>query len=131
MPDRWTHVTHVGRSSGSVRRRACDLPYPASGRRSRPPVAFPACVSTRASRCQRPGCCPLFHAPNPSATSTDCPVASDGGGGDSPARERRRIRPAIATSLPLRASAAEAQAADRSLIASVRLSAPAFLHRTA
>jgi len=40
------------------------------------------------------------------------------------------VRPAIALS-PLRAPAAEAQAADRSLIASVHLTARAFLHRTA
>jgi len=40
------------------------------------------------------------------------------------------VRPAIALS-PLRAPAAEAQAANRSLIASVRLTARAFLHRTA
>jgi len=43
-------------SAGCVRRRACGLPYPASGQRLRPPVAFPACVSTRA-----PGRCPPFH----------------------------------------------------------------------
>jgi len=29
---------NVGRSSGRVRRQACGLPYPASGRRSRPPA---------------------------------------------------------------------------------------------
>ena len=44
-------------------------------------------------------------------------------------RERRRVRPAIAHSR--RSPTAEAQAADHSLIASVRLSARAFLHQTA
>jgi len=44
-------------------------------------------------------------------------------------RERRRVRPAIAPSP--RSPTAEAQAADHSLITSVRLSARAFLHQTA
>ena len=34
---------NVGRSSGRVRWRACGLPYPASGRRSRPSVALHVC----------------------------------------------------------------------------------------
>jgi len=69
-----------------VRWRACGLSYLASGWRSRPPVAFPACVSTRVPRHQRPGCCQPFHAPIPPATSTDCLATSNRGGGDSPAR---------------------------------------------
>ena len=78
VPDRQTRVTHAGRSSDRVRWRACDLPYLASGWRLRHPVTFPACVLTRASQRRRPSCCPPFHAPNPPATLTDCPVASDG-----------------------------------------------------
>ena len=46
-------------------------------------VAFPACVSTRAPRRWRPSRCLPFHVPIPPATSTNCPVASDGRGGDS------------------------------------------------
>ena len=38
-------------------------------------------VSTNASRRRRPSRCPPFHVPNPPATTTDCPVASEGGGG--------------------------------------------------
>jgi len=40
-----------------------------------PPVAFPACVSTRVPQRR----CLPFHAPIPPATSTDCSAASDGG----------------------------------------------------
>jgi len=66
----------VGLSSGRIRRRACGLPYPASSRQLRPPpVAFPACVSTRVPQRR----CLPFHAPIPPATSTDCSAASDGG----------------------------------------------------
>ena len=61
-----------------VRRRACGLPYPASGRRLRHPIAFPV------PRRWRPGHCPPFHAPILPATLTDFPAAFDGG--DSPAR---------------------------------------------
>jgi len=40
---------------------------------------------TGAPRRWRPGRCPPFHVPTPPATSTDCPAASNGGGGgDSP-----------------------------------------------
>ena len=46
---------NVGRSSGGVRRRACGLLYPASGRRSRPSVALHVCVLTGAPRRRRPG----------------------------------------------------------------------------
>jgi len=64
-------------SSDRIRRRACGLPYPAFGRRSRPSV----CVLTGAPRRRRPGHCPPFHGPiPPPATSTDCPAVSDGGG---------------------------------------------------
>ena len=75
-------------STGRVQRRTCGLPYPASGRRSRPSVALHVCFLTGAPRRRRPGRCPPFHAPIPPATSTNChcPAASDGGGGDSPAR---------------------------------------------
>ena len=37
-------------SSGRVRRRACGLPYPTSGRRSRPSVALHVCFLTGAPR---------------------------------------------------------------------------------
>ena len=60
-------------SSGRVRQRACGLPYPASGRRSRPSVA---------PQHRRPGRCLLFHAPIPPASSG---VRRGGGGSDSPA----------------------------------------------
>jgi len=71
---------NVGRSSSRVRRRACGLPYPASGRRLRPSVALHICISTRVPRRRRPSRCPPFHAPVPPATSTDCPATSDGRG---------------------------------------------------
>jgi len=64
--------SNVGRSSGRVRWRAYCLPYPASGRRSRPSVALHVCFLTGAPRRRRPGRCPPFHAPIPPATSTDC-----------------------------------------------------------
>jgi len=68
-------------SSGRVRRRACGLPYPASGRRSRS-VALHVCFLTGAPRRRRPGRCSPFHAPIPPASSG----VRRGGGGDSPAR---------------------------------------------
>jgi len=81
---------NVGRSSGCVRRWACGLPYPASGRRSHPSVVLHICFLTGAPRRRRPGRCPPFHVPIPPATSTDCPAASNGGRrgfpSDSPAR---------------------------------------------
>jgi len=68
-------TTHnVSRSSGRVWRRACGLPYPVSGRRSRPSVALHVCFLASAPRRRRPGRCPPFHAPIPPATSTDCPA---------------------------------------------------------
>ena len=66
-------------SSGRIRRRACGLPHPASGWRSRPSVTLHVCVFTGAPRRRRRGRCPPFHAPTP-ATSTDCPAVSDGRG---------------------------------------------------
>ena len=81
-------------SSGRVRRRACGLPYPAIGRRSRPSVALHVCFLTGAPRRRRPGHCPPFHRPFSRAHLPPCdvdrlssPAVSDeGGGGDSPAR---------------------------------------------
>ena len=88
---------NLSRSSGRVRRRACGLPYPVSGRQSRPSVALHVCFLASAPRRRRPGRCPPFHAPIPPATSTDCPAASDGGGGDSlahrPGADGRRTFP--------------------------------------
>ena len=52
-------------SSGRVRGRACGLPYPASGWRSRPSVTLHVCVLTGAPRRRRRGRCPPFHAPPP------------------------------------------------------------------
>ena len=69
-------------SSGCVRRRACGLPYPASGRRSRPSVALHVCFLTGAPRYRRPGRCSPFRAPIPPASSGVRRVV----GGDSPAR---------------------------------------------
>jgi len=74
---------NVGRLSGHVRQRACGLPYPTTGRRSCPSVALHVCFLTAAPRRWRPGRCLPFHVPIPPATSTNCPVASDGRGGDS------------------------------------------------
>ena len=67
-------------SSGRVRRRACGLPYPASGQRSRPSVALHVCFLTGAPRRRRPGrcCCSPFHVPIPPASSG----VRRGGGGD-------------------------------------------------
>jgi len=156
-------VTHVGRSSGRVRRWACGLPYPASGRRSRPPppVVFPACVLTRAPETRPLPAISCAQSARGDGDSPACRPGADGHcaslialppyplpavlGAPPPAvsivhrrrwgpvigRKWHRVRPAITTSLPLRAPAAEAQAADRSLIACVRLSARVFLHRTA
>ena len=39
-------TSNVPPSSGRVRRRACGLPYPASGRRSRPSVALLLCCTS-------------------------------------------------------------------------------------
>ena len=69
--------------SGRVRRRACGLPYPASGRRSHPSVALHVCFLTGAPRRRRPGRCSPFHAPIPPASSGI--RRWGGGGGDSPA----------------------------------------------
>ena len=55
---------------GRVRRRACGLPYPASGRGWRPSVSLHVCVLTGAPRRQRPGRCPPFHALKFQATET-------------------------------------------------------------
>jgi len=63
-----------------------DFPYPAPDRQSHRPITFPACVSTRAPRRRRPGRRPPLHMLTPPARSTDCTAASNGGGGDSPAR---------------------------------------------
>ena len=55
-----------GRLSGRVRQRACGFRIPSvpgASRRLRPPVTFPARVSTGASRRQRHGRCPPFHVP--------------------------------------------------------------------
>ena len=52
-----------------ARRRACGLPYPASGRRSRPSVALHVCFLTGAPRRRRPGRCSPFHALIPRASS--------------------------------------------------------------
>jgi len=71
-------------SSGRVRRWACGLPYPASGRRSRPCVALHVGFLTGAPRRRRPGRCSPFHAPIPPASSG---VRRGGGrGGDSRTR---------------------------------------------
>ena len=88
-------------SSGRVRGRACGLPHPASGWRSRPSVTLHVCVLTGAPRRRRPGRCPPFHVPIPPATSTDCPAVSDGGagGGDS----RPVVRGPMAVAFPSRA----------------------------
>jgi len=62
-------------SSGRVRGRACGLPYPESGWRSRPSVTMHVCFLTGAPRRQRPGRCSPFHAPIPPR-----PAVSDGRG---------------------------------------------------
>ena len=49
-------------SSDGVRRRACGLPYPASGRQSRLSVALHVCFFSGAPRRRRRGHCPPFHA---------------------------------------------------------------------
>jgi len=64
-------------------KRHCGLPYPASGQRSRPSVALHVCLLTGAPRRQRPGHCPLFHAPIPPVTPRRRPATSKGVGGDS------------------------------------------------
>jgi len=53
----------VGQSSSCIQQWACGLPYPAAGRRSSPPVAFPACVSTHVPRRWIPGHCLPFCTP--------------------------------------------------------------------
>ena len=70
-------------SSGRVRRRACCLPYPASGWRSRPSVALHVCFLTGVPRRWRSRRCSPFHTPIPPASSG---VRRGGGGGDFPAR---------------------------------------------
>jgi len=70
-------------SSGHVRRRACGLPHPASGRQSRPSITLHVCFLTGAPQRRRPGCCSPFQAPIPPASSG---IRRGGGGGDSPAR---------------------------------------------
>jgi len=57
-------------------RRPVDFPYPEAGRRSCPPVAFPACVSTHAPQRRRPAVSCAYLP----TMSTDCPAASDRGG---------------------------------------------------
>jgi len=69
-------------SSGRVRWQACGLPYPASGRRSRPYVALHVCFLTGAPQRRRPSRCLPFHAPIPPASSG---VRRGRGGGDFPA----------------------------------------------
>ena len=64
-------------------KRHCGLPYPASGQRSRPSVALHVCLLTGAPRRQRPGHCPLFHAPILPATPRRRPATSKAVGGDS------------------------------------------------
>ena len=56
-------------SSSRVRRRACGLPYTASGLRSRPSVALHVCFLTGAPRRWRPGRCSPFHVTIPTASS--------------------------------------------------------------
>ena len=64
-------------SSGRVRRRACGLPYPASGWRSRPSarLRFDRCATAPETRPL-----PAISRTHPPATSTDCPAVSDGRG---------------------------------------------------
>jgi len=56
--------------------RPVDFPYPEAGRRSCPPVAFPACVSTHAPQRRRPAVSCAYLP----TMSIDCPAASDRGG---------------------------------------------------
>jgi len=86
VPDRRTHVTHVGRSSASSDGgpTAYDLSYPASGRQSRPPVAFPACASTRVIR--RPPKTRRFMHPSRPRRRPIVQRRPTGGSADSPAR---------------------------------------------
>jgi len=75
----------VGRSSGHVWWWAWGLPYLGAGRRLRPHVVIPACVSTHALRWRRPGRCLPFHVPiwpRRQLFVQRCPM---GVGGDSPA----------------------------------------------
>jgi len=69
-------------SSGRVRMRACGLPHPASGWRSRPSVMLHVCVLTGAPRRRRRGRCPPFHAATPRDVDrlSSCPAVSDGRG---------------------------------------------------
>jgi len=78
--------SHVGRSFGHVWRWACGLPYAEAGRQSRPPVAFPACISTCASQHWKPGHCPPFHAPIRPWRRPIIQQHPTRAGGDSPAR---------------------------------------------
>jgi len=87
-------------SSGRARRRACGLPHPASGQRSRPSVALHVCVLTGAPWRRRPGpacrfTCPSI--PRRRLTVQRCPMG--GGGGDS----RPIVRGPMAVAFPSRA----------------------------
>jgi len=65
-----------------------------AGRRSRPPpIALHVCVLTRAPWRRRPGRCMQFRGAHHPATSTDCPAASDGVGGDSQVHHPGADRP--------------------------------------
>jgi len=77
-------------SSSCVRGRACGLPHPASGLRSRPSVTLHVCVLTGAPRRRRRSRCPPFHAPTPhDVDRLSSGIRREGGGGDSPARRAR------------------------------------------
>ena len=64
-------------SSGRVRGRACGLPFPASGWRSRHAarLRFDRCATAAETRPL-----PAVSRSHPPATSTDCPAVSDGRG---------------------------------------------------
>jgi len=85
-------------SSDRVRWRACGLPYPASGRRSRPSIALHVCFLTGVPRHRRPGRCSPFHAPIPPRrwlTVQRCPP----GGGEA-VIPRLVVRGPMAVALP-------------------------------
>jgi len=73
-----------------VRRRACGLLYPASGRQLRLRRAA-RLLFDRCATAPETWPLPAVSRAHPPATSTDCPEVSDGrgGGGDSPARRPR------------------------------------------
>jgi len=86
-------------SSGRVRGRACGLPQPASGWRSRPYVTLHVCVLTGAPRRRRRGRCPPFHAPPRRRPIVQrCPT----GGGEA-VIPRPVVRGPMAVALPSRA----------------------------